>query len=260
MSTNQCRRTGHYSKKVSSAIISHTWNEQYSFIPKYVNSEESFNTFLGLFLPGDGLANQRQQIRTRYDCKNDYYDNNWKRCIGEVIRDASFTCNTRDLFSAYSSKSYMLRYAFPLKEVAVHASDLIALFANSKAEAQTLLLKSTDQLNEFWAGIYADRLVNSGIAEAYQTYLASFAISGDPNTLGHPGVYGVPSPTWSKADGSGDDVKDVLSVQMPSGQAAFTFITDEQNTKPTCDFWTNLAKEITSAQGKIPGTAGRDEL
>ncbi|KAK7229406.1 hypothetical protein V2G26_001576 [Clonostachys chloroleuca] len=250
---------GHYSRKVSSAIISHTWNEQYSFIPKYVNNEETFNTFLGLFLPGDDLATQRQKIRNQYDCRKDY-DSNWKRCIGVVIRDASFTCNTRDLFTAYSGKSYMLRYAFPLKEVAVHASDLIALFANSQAEAKTLLLKSTDQINEFFAGIYADRLVNSGISEAYQTYLASFAMSGDPNTLGHPGVYGVPSPTWPKADGSGNDLKDVLSVQMPSGQAAFTFITDEQNTKPACAFWTNLAQEIVLAQRKNKDEVGRDEL
>ncbi|CAH0058551.1 unnamed protein product [Clonostachys solani] len=260
MRTNQRRRTGHYSKKVSSAIISHTWSEQYSFTPKYVNSEETFNAFLGLFLPGDDLAIQRQKIRTQYNCRDKDYKGNWNRCIGVVIRDASFTCNTRDLFSAYSGKSYMLRYAFPLKEAAVHASDLIALFANTKAEAKTLLLKSTDQINEFFAGIYADRLVNSGISEAYQTYLASFAISGDPNTLGHPGVFGVPSPTWPKADGSGDNATDVLSVQMPSGQAAFTLITDDQNTKPACAFWTNLAQEIILAQGKSTGGVGRDEL
>jgi hypothetical protein len=147
----------------------------------------------------------------------------------------------------------MLRYAFPTEGAAVHASDLIALFANSKDEAKDLLLKSTDQINEFWANWYAGRLIGMGIAGAYQTYLASFAVSGDPNHLSHPDVYKGPVPDWPKADDSGDEAKDVLSVQLPSGQLEFTLISDDQNTRSSCVFWTSLVKEIVSAQGTASG-------
>ncbi|KAK2594035.1 hypothetical protein QQS21_008254 [Conoideocrella luteorostrata] len=236
---------GSYSKKISSAIISHTLNEAHSFTPEGITSEEKFNAFLAIFLPGDKLTAQRQKIHHQYDCKTKY-NGDYTRCIATVIRDASFTCNTRDLFSAYTDKSYMMRYGFPLADYAYHASDLIALFSNTAKEALDLLEKNG--LEPWLAKLYADMLVGNNISVAFQTYFASFALSGNPNKLPFPSVPKGPVPEWPIADGSGDEITKVLQVQGPSGQKPFEFQPDDQNSKTVCSFWTTLALEIVSAR------------
>ncbi|KAJ3457968.1 hypothetical protein MRS44_012077 [Fusarium solani] len=232
-------------KGISSTIISHTLNESASFTPKGITSETAFNDFLATFLPGAKLESQRQQIAQQYNCTK-LFGGDYTLCIATVIRDASFTCNTRDLYSAYPSESHMMRYGYPFPNYAYHASDLIPLFANSFDEAVGLLSKS---LGDFLANLYARPLINTNLAAAYQTYFASFAASGDPNGLSLPLVAGQQPPKWPIVDGSGDELANVLTVQIPSGQAAFVLASDDQNGKERCSFWTTLAKEIVEARG-----------
>ncbi|RMJ08465.1 hypothetical protein CDV36_011919 [Fusarium kuroshium] len=231
-------------KGISSAIISHTLNEPASFTPKGITTETAFNDFLAIFLPGAKLESQRERIAQQYNCTQ-LFDGDYTLCIATVIRDASFTCNTRDLYSAYPSKSYMMRYGYPIPEYAYHASDLIPLFANSFDEAVDLLSKSLGEL----ANLYARPLIKTNLAAAYQTYFASFAAFGDPNGLSLPLVADKQPPKWPAADGSGDELANVLTVQIPSGQEGFVLASDDQNGKERCRFWTTLAKEIIEAQG-----------
>ncbi|CAJ0538539.1 Ff.00g066000.m01.CDS01 [Fusarium sp. VM40] len=235
--------TGQFWKQIDSAIISHVSNETASFTPEGITSEQAFNDFLSLFLPGNKLSNVRKQIAQQYNCTV-LFGGDYTACIATTIRDASFTCNTRDLYSAYPTVSYMMRYSFPLESFAYHATDLVALFSNSVDQAVQLLGK---KLPPFLAKMYAKSLINTGVAAAYRTYFAALALSGNPNALELPKVAGVQPPKWTVADGSGDLLKDVLTVQIPSGQEAFVLTSDDQNGKERCAFWTKLAEEIMSS-------------
>ncbi|KAF4826690.1 Secreted lipase [Colletotrichum tropicale] len=175
------------------------------------------------------------------------YDGDYRLCITTVIRDASFTCNTRDLYSAYPNISHMMRYGFPTASLARHASDLVPLFSNYYSEAKAVLEKNNVSTLE--ADAYAFLLVDSDLAEAYQTYFASFALSGgNPNTL---------------------MMRRCQRFFRPPEVAysAFTLnVPDDQNTKSACGFWTEIAKEIVEAQeatykvGDRARRGGSDEL
>ncbi|KAI8714867.1 COesterase domain-containing protein [Fusarium sp. LHS14.1] len=173
-------------KEITSTIISHTMNEAASFALSRINSSEAFDHFLASFLPGPKLESQRQQITEQYNCTK-LFHGNYSLCITTTIRDAAFTCNTRDLYSAYPSKSHMIQYGFPSPELANHATDLLPLFANSYDEVVNMLAPS---LGELKALAYAWLLVETNLSTAYQTYFASFAASGDPNGLSLPLVAG----------------------------------------------------------------------
>jgi carboxylesterase type B len=200
------------------------------------------------FLPGPELSPQRDAIRQQYDCGKDF-GGNFTNCIREVIQDLSFTCNTRNLFDSYPEISYMMEYAFPLPALAVHASDLVPLFANNKAEGVALLELSGV---EPWQSQLYGEMLTSYITPRYQNYLASFALAGDPNALPFN-----PPVTWPVADGSEDKLSNVVRVQAPLGQEPFVLASDDQNSKSQCDFWTNIAESIvggadhTSAHQKL---------
>lgn len=234
---------GQYWKEIDAAIISHVSNETASFTPKGITSETTFNDFLQLFLPGDHLDRIRKQIAEQYNCTT-LFNGDYTKCIATTIRDASFTCNTRDLYSAYPTMAYMMRYSFPTEYFAYHATDLVPLFSNSIDQAVELLSK---KLAKPLARVYAGWLINTGVAAAYQTYFASLALYGNPNALDMPLVAGTQPPIWTVADGSGDLLTNVLSVQMPSGQQGFTLVSDDQSGRKRCEFWTKLAESIMSS-------------
>jgi carboxylesterase type B len=230
-------------KGITSSIISHCENEAHSFTPKNVESQAAFDKFVEVFLPGSAVTAQRQKIRQRYDCTQSPFSGNFKACIGAVIQDAFFTCNTRNLFNAYPTVSRMLSYSFPLPKLAYHASDLIPLFMNDRDEAERLLRKVG--LSKFQAMFYVTSL-DQIVSPIYQNYLASFAVSSNPNS----NVGGLPSlldlTDWPVAEGDGNELSKVLQVRFSFGQEPFVLFSDGQNTKATCDFWTDIAKGIVS--------------
>lgn len=238
----------YWNSSIQSTIISHTLNETASFTPSSVNSSDTFTEFLKTFLPGDELAPIRLEITAQYDCTEPPYNEDYQLCIATVIRDSIFTCNTRDLYSAYPDVSYMMRYGFPNATLARHAADLIALFANNDEEVVEIL---GNQVPPEDAAKYAWFLIDTNVSLAYQTYFASFALSGgDPNTLDMPQIDDWDPPAWPVANGSsGDELTNVLTVQLPLGQFPFVLEqADDNNSKTACDFWTKIAGKVVVTQ------------
>ncbi|KAG7039410.1 carboxylesterase family protein [Colletotrichum scovillei] len=255
----------YWNSSIRSTIISHCLNETASFTPPDVTSSDTFTGFLETFFPEADLEPQRQDIANQYPCTKPPYNGDYRFCIATVIRDASFTCNTRDLYSAYPTISHMMQYAFPTAEYAHHASDLLTLFANNKTEAVDILMDFDKNLTTTEAGLYADALVGTQLARAYQTYFASFAVSvGNPNALPRPKVKPVPllpgwtTPDWPVADGSEDALQNVLKVREPAVQP-FKPTSDDQNTQTACAFWTKIANEIVKAQKARFVAKGREK-
>ncbi|KAL0930590.1 carboxylesterase family protein [Colletotrichum truncatum] len=230
---------GKYWDNIWSAIISHCANEAQSFTPHGIDSLEKFNSFLATFLPGEKLSHVRDQIRQQYDCEADYHGN-YTICLREVIQDSSFTCNTRDLFDSYSTRSYMMEYAYPLRILAYHASDLIPLFSNNIQQVLDLLSKILK--NSFFAKVYA-KVLEGLIASRYKAYFASFALTGDPNNLRSTArVF------WPVADGSQDQLSDVMEVRSPGLiHSAFHLTSDDQNSRMKCQFWNGIAQQIIAS-------------
>ncbi|KAI1639963.1 carboxylesterase family protein [Biscogniauxia mediterranea] len=231
-------------KGIKSALISHCGNEIGVFTPNITTPEE-FDRFLSDFLPGSNLIPVRNAIKGQYNCTTKF-GGDIPKCLVTIIRDSSFTCNTRELFKAYPAASYMMQYSFPSTEYASHTVDLIPLFTNDKQEVIDILgdMNIRDGLAEW----YATHL-HEDISEIYQSYFASFALSGDPNKC-----LATSRRLWHPADGSADQLSRVMDVEYsrrPSPSTNFHDIEDDQNTNSTCSFWAEIAKNITSAQPKI---------
>ncbi|KAI8963658.1 alpha/beta-hydrolase [Daldinia sp. FL1419] len=229
---------GKFWKGIESAIISHCANETAFFTPNILD-QEHFDQFLDGFFPGTDLEPEKDAVKKQYNCTTDF-GGDFQACLSTIIRDSSFTCNTRDLFDAYPTVSYMIQYAFLSAENAFHATDVLPLFANSKDEvigAVNALIKDEDT-----AEAYAERLYLANIPEEYQNYFAGFGLTGDPNKSPSP-----PTLQWPIANGSNNLLTDVMEVTYnwlhPS--KAFRLVTDNQNSNDTCSFWRDIAERLT---------------
>ena len=206
-------------------------------------------------MPEERLAGVRSAIRAQYNCSQPPYDGNYTFCVSMLIRDSTFTCNTRQLYDAYRTKAYMMQYSFPaggslgLPE-AKHATDLVPTFANSKTNL-VALLKEFSQLKDFKvieaAILIKDLMVN------YQKYLASYAVHGDPNV-----AKGFDALPWDLASGTGNMIQSVLRTRYKplAIHPFFEIIEDSINTKQSCDFWTAVAMNISKVpeQTRVKGS------
>lgn len=186
-----------------------------------------------MFLPGTKLASLPQKIANKYDCQGQF-GGNYFNCLRQVIRDISFTCNTRDLIDAYPQQAYAMSYGFPNHQIAYHATDLIPLFMNNDLQLIPMLnaLQWTAGQIATWSFTLANKIVPS-----YLKYFASFALQGNPNSAGET--------LWPVVNTSGP----LFSNVMDPSAGVWTLINDTQNTADTCSFWNGIAQDIVDAQG-----------
>src|SRR5271154_1170730 len=123
---------GNYWKDIDSLIVSHVANESGSFVPQFMRTEADFTTFINDFMPEPQLAPVRAAVETQYPAQGPPYNGDQRARAGALIRDSTFTCNTRQLYEAYKPRStglYMLQYDFlASKNYALHGSDLLPTF------------------------------------------------------------------------------------------------------------------------------------
>ncbi|KAF5565588.1 cholinesterase [Fusarium napiforme] len=222
---------------IKSALVSHCANDAQSFTPN-VTTKEAFYGFLANFLPGDKLAPVRTEIAEYYDCDKNY-DGNYKKCLHDIIRDASFTCNTRDLIDAYPQQAYAMNYGFPNDSYAFHATDLIPLFGNVDFPGQIAVMfeKGFDYPEEEAKKLA--KALNSTVIKTFLEYLSSFAVYGDTNGTGNTG--------WPVVNRSGPLFSDV----MKPNSSGWSLSNDDQNSKAACDFWRKIANDIMYPKGQI---------
>jgi hypothetical protein len=220
-------------------MVSHVANESGSFIPSYVVSAPTFQKFLGDLLPEPQLAGVRADVSKQYDCTAYPYYGDYRLCVSMLIRDSTFTCNTRNLYFAYYGSTYMMQYSFPAPHSApaLHASDLVPEFINSNTDIEALL--KFLNVSDAWEG---SELLGE-FHDNYKKYLASFAVYGNP-FIGRPRN----EPVWRLAYGDGNEIRDVMEVRFKAlaEYPFFDTITDTINTGSSCDFWTKTAQKISS--------------
>ena len=162
-----------------------------------------------------------------------------------MIRDSTFTCNTRQLFDAYSniSSTYMMQYSVGQTfGAAKHASDLLPTFWHQGWDMKSFIM---DYLHlEDWLADGAATALKA-LAPEYQLYLANHAISGNPNP--RSGSHSTYHPQWNVATVStnGQNVQNVQNV-LEVGLIPYfdTTFTDVITYKSTCDFWVDMAYDV----------------
>lgn len=231
-------------------MVSHVLNEASGkFVPSWVKSDQTFKEFLSNLFPEPALANVKQEIQRQYNCTSKY-NGNYYNCTRDLIRDVAFTCNTRQLFDAYSTKAYMMQYSFPYPRVnhpAVHASDLIPTFWYP-GFALAPLLQKVGHLSKVDALVAAFFL--KALSHNYQTYIRGYAVHGDPNQ----GLGGRWKIRWPLAQ-DGEQIQNVMEVRLDPHKDPihpyFGLISDTINTKTTCAFWTSIAEQISGISTKL---------
>lgn len=229
-------------------MVSHVGNESGLFTPAQVVSDASFEQFLNDFMPQSDLDATRDAIRSQYNCSINPYNGDYRACVRDLIRDSSFTCNVRQLFDAYKNLAnvYMMQYDLPgpySKVLAPHGSDIAPTFINEDTDILLWLNSILHNITE----ATELRLILKPMHGRYQSYLASYAVSGDPNT----GKKNSSDPQWTVASvdptGALTNVFQAGYYKPLSGVFFTGDTTDEITTSSICDFWNEVAQNISAA-------------
>ena len=237
------RVTDHYWKEISSMIVSHVFNESEGFVPPWINTRADFTQYLKDWILEPNLKNVREAIEVQYPPSGPPYNGDQRKRASDVIRDSTFTCNTRQLFDAYrnTTSTYMMQYSFGADfNAAKHTSDLLPTFWNERFD-YTQFLEKYQCLGWFKAFNMAKGVKR--LAPKYQQYFANHAIFGNPSPKGQI------HPAWNVAtlSADGENVQNVMDIKsdpvlIPEYNDAFT---DIINTKSICDFWMAAAFNVS---------------
>lgn len=253
-----------YWKKMDSLIVSHVQDEvgeNSSFMPaplKNHSTPENFNMFLKAFMPQSDLGDLRNQINRTYSSQK--FRNDQLLRAATIIRDSSFTCNTRQLFNAYNSsnvETYMIFYSFlSIAGAATHASDLIPTFVNQYTDVKTFIKECAEgAAAKLGAGIVA-KYLRTQLAPAFQSYLISHAVFGDPNKAAVQAASQVHwKPARTRATDQGEHIFEVLTVNdLPVKGVFSSGQRDDINVASVCNFWDNVALAIMDKYGSANAT------
>ena len=166
-------------------------------------------------------------ILHRYGEKN--YTNPRERAKA-YVGDADFYCNVRFLSDAYAGKTLNLKY------LGFHGADVLPTFYNTEVDLAFLSKGLSLPLKPGFGGF----------AQAYQSYLVSYARVGNPNIFRKTG--GIP-PTieWPKADACKDNVN-----VLQASHEVFKLVDDGRTREEICDFWRHIAEKVTKDGGYEP--------
>ncbi|KAL9619367.1 MAG: hypothetical protein Q9160_006047 [Pyrenula sp. 1 TL-2023] len=229
--------SGRHWKSLNSLIVSHVADESLSFVPKFIKSAADFTKFVERFMPEDKLAPVREIIELKYPSS---FWRDHKSRLGDVIRDALFTCTTRQLYDTYknSTSTYMMQYnVFQTFGAAVHASDLIPTFYSPYMDHDYFF---SEFLKIGWIKRVLVKKVFKDLSPLFQAYFVSHAITGNPNS------YSLESNPvkWRNASDNGNKITNVMKVQAGARPLWHHFkgnSVDKINTNAACGFWKLIA-------------------
>jgi hypothetical protein len=202
-------------------------------------------------MPEDRLANLRAAIEQQYP--SSAYSGDQQQRVGAVIRDSTFTCNTRFAYDAYAAtpaKVYVMAYDLPTETSAHHASDLLPMFWYSRLAVKPFLQQYLCFSLTAAVEAAAAMLLR---ATHYQQYFASFAVFGDPSDA-KADISGTAwAPATTDAPPHDDALQNVLSFGLLVSKADYT---DDVNTHSICNFWVDVANKVTEEirkdRGQLP--------
>ncbi|KAK5952643.1 hypothetical protein OHC33_006235 [Knufia fluminis] len=203
-----------YAKNIQ-IMAGHNTNEGPGFTPPFVRTDEELAAFLKTSFPAiqEPVINYILQVLYPPVYDGTYpWTSDIDRTI-DLITEQIFTCNTNYLARAYGNKTYNYEFAVP---PATHGLDILSTFYQGQGSNLT-------------QSLYAP------VANAMQTYITNFAMTGSPN---RPGL--------SSASGSvplfpmqGDNATEMVFNYHVEGTSVTPDIRvgRDPTSNPRCAFW-----------------------
>ncbi|TGZ77361.1 alpha/beta-hydrolase [Ascodesmis nigricans] len=207
---------GNYWKDVS-VIVSHTGNEGYLFANPTIVNDKGANELIDLNFPNATTA-ARAEMQKLYPSPGLFsrFNTQFAR-ISELIGHWVVNCNVRAIAQAYAGKTWAYTFSIP---PGIHGTDLIFAFWRTDLNLYDILQIDLD----------INFITQKNYATGFQSYLTSFARSGDPNKYRER--LGVPPTIDMPLAKVGNQVK-VLDMTL----TGFKSTDDDDTAKPQCDFW-----------------------
>lgn len=183
-------------------MVTHTANEGAIFVPNPL-PDDFLNMVVSAVFPPNSSDIVSQIINAYHPAPPQITK---EQFTSTVVADLLIKCNARYMVEAYAGKAYLGQYSVGN---ATHGSDLAAVFYEPQIYPSPVPLYS-----------------------AYNSYLASHAITGDPNTLRNKTStieWPLVSSPNSEKPGNALNVTD----------NGFTLINDMEISKQLCDVWQN---------------------
>lgn len=222
---------GNFFKGMESIISSYVTNEGGGFADSSVTDDDKFDQ---LILSTYGNSSETAWIKDRakqlwppISAPGSPYKTEHER-LGRHVSEGSFTCHNRLIADAYPGKVYTVHYAVP---PAGHGFDQIGTFFNP-ASPQNAALTTGEK---------------EGRA-AFQSYLTSFARSGDPNMFRNV-KQTIPWPLTTGIEGV--TLRDTLTVDSLVGKGGFRLADDGLQVKERCKFWSDVQVSVEKSLGKV---------
>lgn len=229
--------SGNYWKDLEGIILSHTSNEATLFVDGHLKTNAEFTTYIDQIFPPfaktSGINDKIEQQYPAPDAPGSPYSNEVKRNEA-LVQDSSFTCNVRYLSDAYAGKNWNMQYSVT---PAWHGTDLLPSFYDLNVG-----------IAAFGGSVDIPLIpLFGGFADSYQSYMTSFARSGDPNT--HRALFNIPDTIhWPKAIAGEEQLAGVLDAN----DSGFRYVSDGQTAASSCGFWRDVSAGLTAYGGYAP--------
>ncbi|KAJ9651969.1 hypothetical protein H2198_008795, partial [Neophaeococcomyces mojaviensis] len=203
-----------YAKNIS-VMAGHNTNEGPGFTPPYVRTDDDLRAYIRSNYPGAVPA----VVDTILKLYPAVYDGTypWKSPVDRtitIVTEQIFTCNTNYLARAYQNKTY--NYQFGILP-AVHGIDIYSTFYQGQG---TNLSQS----------IYAP------VANALQTYITNFAMTGNPNSPGLLSASG-PVPYFPMQGNNASEMLLNYTITSPTSVAPAIGVVKDPTANERCAFW-----------------------
>ena len=231
---------GRYWKNVDSLISGHAFNEAGGrwFVDPTINTTEKFDAYVL-----SGLGDQKTVGITKLlDRLNRLYPapetpgspfRNTSERVALYVADAGFNCHHRLIAQAWPDKTYTYQSSF---WGGGHYIDQFPTFYEPAGPGVNANLSNLNNLISLAAGR------NTLSALAFQSYLISEIVTGNPNKLRNTATI-----EWPLTTGITEPaLKGVLDIYAPSGSNGLRVITSRRLVKERCDYWNDAWSELAA--------------
>jgi len=147
--------------------------------------------------------------------------------VALFVADAGFNCHHRIIAQAYQGKTFT--YQTSLWGGTHYVDQFPSFFDPNGTGLNLLLLRSSRGIKPL---------------QAFQSYLVSEMMSGNPNTLRDKAT----TIEWPATSGLADPaLEGILNFSGATGPSGFSIITSPRLVKDRCDFWNDAWKEMSDS-------------
>ncbi|TID13007.1 putative GTP cyclohydrolase-2 [Venturia nashicola] len=225
---------GRFYKDITSIVSGYAINEAGGkwFVDQSINTSAKFDeyarsVFGNRISPGLAkLSGRLQELYPAVEKPGSPFKTTNER-VAHFVADIGFNCHHRALAQAYPTSTYTYQASL---WGGTHYMDQFPSFFDPAGVGVNLILKSTTS--------------DVPSLQAFQTYLVSAIVTGDPNTLRNKDK----TIEWPITAGFNDTaLKGVLNFTSPTGPGGFSVIASDRLVKERCDFWNEVWTEVDQA-------------